>query len=373
MTAARQHPEILVFPRDANPYQSFLYDALRRTGLRSRYIGDIGPSHTANLLLLPVELVWWRLRGARILHLHWAFGFALTGSERSRLLRRAGYLWYLLVLACARLAGVRIVWTLHNVLPHEPVFPDDRLARRRLLQAASLVIAHSEQALAELVDAVGPPRRSIVLAHPAFDAPAAAGRRNAFPRRLLVFGRISAYKGIEETIEAFDDVAATTTVELTVAGVCADPRLRTRLDELQRRHPHRVHLQLGHIPEEGLPRLFAEHDLQWLPYRRATTSGAAVLGAQLGIPLAVPDLPAFEGVPGLRIGHARGALGQALRGVDAIEERRLAELSAQSLCWSAALGTWDEMAQHTRRAMLAMTESDPPITSAHAGPQEPVN
>jgi beta-1,4-mannosyltransferase len=373
MSAARQPAEILVFPRDANPYQSRLYDALRRAGVGSRYIGDLGPSHTVNLLLMPAELIWWRLRGTRILHLHWVFGFAFTGSERNGLVRRASYAWYLLVLACARLSGVRIVWTLHNVLPHQQVFPDDRRARRRLLASASLVIAHSERALTELHDAVGRPRRSVVVAHPGFDAGTAAGRRNAFPRRLLMFGRIVAYKGVEETIEAFDDVSAATTVELTVAGNCPDPRLRARLDELQRRHPDRVHLQLGHVPEDELPTLFAAHDIQWLPYRGATTSGAAILGAQMGIPLAVPDLPAFEEVPGLRLGPEPGALANALHTVDAIDERRLAELSTLSLQWSAGLGTWDDMAQLTREALLTMTASRPPITSTQAGPQESVN
>jgi glycosyltransferase involved in cell wall biosynthesis len=363
MNAAKQPAEILVFPRDANPYQSRLYDALGRTGVRSRYIGDLGPSHTVNLLLVPAELIWWRLRGARILHLHWVFGFAFTGSEHNGLVRRASYAWYLLVLACARLAGVRIVWTLHNVLPHQQVFPDDRLARRRLLRAASLVIAHSERALAELQDGVGRPRRSVVVAHPGFDAGTAIGRRNAFPRRLLMFGRVAAYKGVEETIEAFDDVAATTTVELTVAGDCSDPRLKARLDDLWRRHPDRVHLQLGHVPEEELPALFAAHDVQWLPYRRATTSGAAILGAQMGIPLAVPDLPAFDDVPGLRLGQAADALADALRALDTIDERRLAELSALGLQWSAGLGTWDDMAQLTREAILTMTANRAPITS----------
>lgn len=372
MSAARQPAEILVFPRDANPYQSRLYDALQRAGVRSRYIGDLGPSHTVNLLLMPAELIWWRLRGARILHLHWVFGFAFTGSERNGLVRRASYAWYLLVLACARLAGVRIVWTLHNVLPHQQVFPDDRMARRRLLRAASLVIAHSERALTELRDAVGRPRHAVVVAHPGFDAGAVIGRRNAFPRRVLMFGRIAAYKGVEETIEAFAGVAATTTVELMLAGDCPDPRLRARLEDFSRRHPDRVHLQLGHVPEDQLPALFAAHDVQWLPYRRATTSGAAILGAQMGIPLAVPDLPAFDDVPGLRLGQAPGALADALRTIDAIDEHRLAELSALSLQWSAGLGTWDDMARVTRAAILTMTESSAPITSTH-GPQESVN
>jgi glycosyltransferase involved in cell wall biosynthesis len=373
MSATPQRTEILVFPRDANPYQSRLYDALLRAGVRSRYIGDLGPSHTLNLLLMPAELIWWRLRGARVLHLHWVFGFAFTGYEHNGIVRRASYAWYLLVLACARLAGVRIVWTLHNVLPHQQVFPDDLLARRRLLRAASLVIAHSERALAELRNAVGRPRRSFVVAHPSFDAGTAIGRRNAFPRRLLMFGRIAAYKGVEETIEAFEDVAATTTVELTVAGDCPDPRLRARLGELRRRYPDRVQLQLGHVPEDELPTLFAAHDLQWLPYRRGTTSGAAILGAQMGIPLAVPDLPAFDDVPGLRLGQAPDALADALRTVDAIDERRLAELSTLSRQWSAGLGTWDDMAQLTREAILTMTASRAPITSTQAGPQESVN
>lgn len=366
MTAGTHQPEVLVFPRDANPYQSRLYDALMRTGVHSRYIGDLGPSHSLNLLLLPVELVWWRMHGARILHLHWVFGFAFTGSGRRRLLRRLSYAWYLLVLACARLAGVRIVWTLHNVLPHQPVFGDDRLARRRLLQVASLVIAHSERALAELRDAVAEPRRAIVLPHPTFDSgTAAVGRRNAFPRRLLVFGRITAYKGVEETIEAFDAVAGETTVELTIAGDCPDRRLRARLGGLARRHPDRVRLRLEHVPEEELPALFAAHDLQWLPYRRSTTSGAAVLGAQMGIPLAVPELAAFDDVPGLRLGQDADALTAALRTVDTIDERRLAELSALSLEWSAGLVSWDEMAEHTRQAMLAMSACPTPITSTH--------
>jgi glycosyltransferase involved in cell wall biosynthesis len=349
--------QVLVFPRDGNPYQSRLYDALGRIGVRSRYVGQLGPSHSLNLLLLPAELLFWRIRGARILHVHWVFGFEFTGSYRNAWLRRASYLWYLVVLGCAASIGIRVVWTLHNLLPHQQVFPDDVRARRRLLGAASLVIAHSSQALAELEDTVGAPRRAIVISHPRFHDGPAPPRRFSLPRRVLLFGRIAAYKGVEETADAFDRVAPTTSIELTVAGECHDPSLRERLVGLARRHPERVHLRLEHVPDGDLAALFADHDVQWLPYRRATTSGAAMMGAELGIPLAVSELPTFDAVPGLRLGQDREALANVLRTIDTMPADQLSELSALSVQWSAAQGSWDDMAQETKRQMLALLRS----------------
>ncbi len=88
----------------------------------------------------PLELTAARLTGTRLVHLHWVFGFVLPGGRRAR---RAAQCWFALVIAVIRLLGMRLVWTAHNVLPHEPVFADDRAARRRLVRASDLVIAHS--------------------------------------------------------------------------------------------------------------------------------------------------------------------------------------------------------------------------------------
>ena len=48
--------KILVLPReDATPYQSLLYAEMCRRGVRISYLATRTPSHTLNLLLLPLE------------------------------------------------------------------------------------------------------------------------------------------------------------------------------------------------------------------------------------------------------------------------------------------------------------------------------
>ena len=135
--------KMLVLPRDPNPYQGLLYGALGRLGVRIRYLGELTPSHTVNLLLLPAELAWHRMAGTRVVHLHWVFPFTLPGARRFPVLRRLGQAWFLLWLRACRALGLRLVWTAHNVLPHAPVFADDVAARRALVRASDLVLAHS--------------------------------------------------------------------------------------------------------------------------------------------------------------------------------------------------------------------------------------
>ena len=47
---------ILVLPRDPNPYQRLLYGEMHRLGVQITYIGDLTPSRTLNLFLLPLEV-----------------------------------------------------------------------------------------------------------------------------------------------------------------------------------------------------------------------------------------------------------------------------------------------------------------------------
>src|SRR3954451_10969496 len=73
---------VLSFPRDPNPYQELLHAELRRRGAIVSYIGSETPSQSLNVALLPLRIAIGRLRGARLVHLHWLYPFGLHWTDR---------------------------------------------------------------------------------------------------------------------------------------------------------------------------------------------------------------------------------------------------------------------------------------------------
>ena len=122
-------PAVLAFPRDPNPYLELLHGELRRRGAVVTYVGGGTRSQSLNVLALPLVLVAARLRGARLLHVHWLFPFGLHWTAGRPLLEWIPDALLAAVLRTARLLGLRVVWTVHNVVPHAPVFGDDGRAR----------------------------------------------------------------------------------------------------------------------------------------------------------------------------------------------------------------------------------------------------
>ena len=142
--------KVAAFPRDTNPYQELLHAALRAHDVEADYLPMPTPSRTLNLLLLPVILTRVRVGGTRVLHLHWVFAFSLPGASQVPLVRLMAQVWFGLVLLTCRALGIRVVWTAHNLLPHDQVFWDDRAGRRMLLRRASAVIVHDKRVIDEL-------------------------------------------------------------------------------------------------------------------------------------------------------------------------------------------------------------------------------
>jgi glycosyltransferase involved in cell wall biosynthesis len=356
---------ILALPRDPNPYQSLLYPELERLGASVRYLGELTPSRTLNLLLLPLELAVRRASGWRLVHLHWVFAFALPGARRVPVLRRASQAWFALWLATARVLRVRIVWTAHNALPHERVFQNDVAARQALVRSSDLVIAHSGATL-ESLEALGarPARWEIVPIGPSRrdEEPAAAvpPRAPDGTTRLLFVGRILAYKGVEDLLAALCDVPADAHVALDVVGECPDPALRRRLAELAAASPHPVSLSLSHVAKERLDALLAGADAVVLPFRSVTTSSSAVLALDHGRPLIVPDLPGLRDLPEdavIRYDGTPERLAEAIRRLAGTDGRGRAELCGAAR--SHAPPSWAEIAARTLEAIRSIHEPVP--------------
>jgi glycosyltransferase involved in cell wall biosynthesis len=360
---------ILVLPRDPNPYQGLLYREMQRLGVQVTYIGELTPSKTLNLLLLPLEVAMRRITGARLIHLHWVFFFAFPGAGRFPAIRQAAHIWFLIWLRTCHFLGMRLVWTAHNVLPHRPVFPDDVSARRALVQASDLVLSHSQAALAELAALGAVARRSAVIEHgpiapisniASLRIPGADGKA----RQFLFLGRVQEYKGVDDLLTAFAAIPAYIDASLTVAGQCDDPALRSRLYELAEKSGARVVLRLEYIPEKEVTQLLAATDVVVLPFRRVTTSGSAILALSHGRPLIVPDLAGLVDLPDTAVLRYEGgipALIAALARLARANDQTLAMMSAASFSYVTRV-TWQGIAERTMTEMLSVlgdiTEAD---------------
>jgi glycosyltransferase involved in cell wall biosynthesis len=346
--------KILALPRDAaNPYQDLLYGEMGHLGVQVRYLGLLTPSYTLNLLLQPLELAVRRLGGARLIHIHWVYTFALYGSYRFPFLRRIAQAWFAIWLRTVRLLGFRLVWTAHNVLPSSPVFADDVSARRQLAAACDLVLAHSESTLAELSKLGVVPRKSAVIPHGPYIV---AGSPESLrvpgtgqgPRRLLFFGKVRSYKGVEDLLEAFMALPPGLEAHLTVAGECSG-RLAATITDFARRSAGRLETRLYHIPDGELSRLFAEADVVVLPFRQITTSGSAILALCHGRPLVVPDLPSLNNLPDGAVSRYDGTVSglvDALADVTTADAAVLAKMSAEAYAYCSAV-SWGEIAGAT--------------------------
>ena len=206
----------------------------------------------------------------------------------------------------ARSLGVRIVYTVHNVLPHDSSAAlKDRY--RQIYGFADALIAHDEVARKKLGDEFGIPASKVkVIPHgPLFDEPPVAGsaarereRLGIAPGACIVVtqGIIRPYKGIPFLLDAWKKVAAAhPTAVLRIAGTGDDDILesiRQRVKELEL--DKSVLLDLRFLTVDEVRTCLDSADVLAYPYKDITTSGALLTGVNYGKAVVASALPAFE-------------------------------------------------------------------------------
>jgi glycosyltransferase involved in cell wall biosynthesis len=202
-----------------------------------------------------------------------------------------------------RLAGCRIVWTVHNLVNHER-----RLARWEwffsllFTRLAHHLVVHGEVARRQVIATYHLRRREdrvTVLLHPNYigaypdcltreQARQALGI-GAHAKVILSLGQIRPYKGLLELVRAFRDMPAPSGVELWIAGEPVDEQLIASLQREAETCPG-VHLRVGHQSPAQVETLLKACDLVALPYLSILSSGAALLAMSFSKPCAAPRL-----------------------------------------------------------------------------------
>ncbi|MGC8839497.1 MAG: glycosyltransferase, partial [Anaerolineae bacterium] len=171
-----------------------------------------------------------------------------------------------------------------------------------------------------------------------------ARARLGLPEEAFVFlglGGLRPYKGVEELLAAFRALEAVEPQAwLVVAGHAHDPAYAHRL-AAGLAGCERVRFVPAHIPDDEVQVYMAAADFAVFPYRRATTSGAAILALSFGVPVIAPALGPFpellaRGGGILYPPERKEGLWEALRGALHADRERLAQEAwavARSLDW----------------------------------------
>lgn len=217
-----------------------------------------------------------------VFHVHWPEVLTVSGGASG--LR--AHVLFVAMLVRLKLSGTKIVRTLHNVEPHE----GSKRAQQRLLRILERNTDWFVR-LNPLTDSPAPERTSLI-PHGDYRQAFAKYERSSSQRgRVLYFGLIRPYKGVEELMETFielkDDSLSLHVVGRAKGG--AGPRVL----ELADRDP-RIVTDLRYVDDATLVREVSAAQLVVLPYRNMHNSGALLAALSLDRPVLAPASPVNE-------------------------------------------------------------------------------
>ena len=243
---------------------------------------------------------------ADVLHLHWPDHFV---NRAGALMSLRGAAKVLLMASLMRLRRRAVVWTVHNLAPHDrrhpaverPFWP---LFTRLVSGCVFLTAAGRDAARAALpalrrTRAVVVPHGSYAGVYPPFDGTPADARRSlglpADSLPLLFFGQLRPYKNVPGLVDAFAHLADPR-LRLVVAGDGPDRALVGEIARLAAADGRVV--VTGRVEDDDVQRVAAAAVGLVLPYQDVFNSGSLFLGLSLARPVLVPRTDVFAEVRG---------------------------------------------------------------------------
>jgi beta-1,4-mannosyltransferase len=228
---------------------------------------------------------WYAALFARydVFHVHWPEHLLRARNPFTQLCRRALFRLLLLRLRWTRTAVVR---TEHNRAPHESGDTEESALSALLDACTTLHICLNPTAVRRPGISV-----TIPLGHyrDRYEAPSGAQAERG---RLLFFGYIRPYKGIDRLIDAFSR-AADPDLRLRLVGKPIDVGLRHAVERACAKDP-RISARLAFVPDDALAQEVCSAELVVLPIHEMHNSSTVLLALSLGRPVLVPRSPANE-------------------------------------------------------------------------------
>jgi glycosyltransferase involved in cell wall biosynthesis len=287
--------------RRSNPFQGMLFSGLDRVGATPEPVVDLVGHLAADA------------PPGRVLNVHWTtpvVGSAATDADAEATVSELAT-----ALPAFRAGGGRLVWTVHNVLPHEARHVESEIAVARLLADHADVV---HVLSAATLEATQPwyrldPGRVVCIPHSSYvgvypDRVTRAGARRRLGLRpddtvLVTLGQIRPYKGLDRLLDLVEEASA------------ANPRLRLLVAGSMARHPDGpafaerlaampcVVAHTSRVRDRQVQVWMRAADLAVLPYLKVLNSGSFFLAESFGLPVVAPRVGALAAYDGA--GHTR--------------------------------------------------------------------
>lgn len=234
-----------------------------------------------------------------VLHLHWLHYFYRRETLEQSV---EDYTKFSENLTYAKKAlGYKIVWTLHNVYPHERPFPHlDHCARLLVCELADAVLCHCNYAKGiaeklfyrtENVSVI--PHGNFIDAFPNNITGAEARKQLGIEEDQFVylfFGNARAYKGIENLVEAFLEHATPDAVLLLMMRKSFDVAYAEGVEGLAEKDPRIRVFTSPFFPEADFQIYINASDIAVFPFGQVLTSGSAITALSFGKPVIMPKM-----------------------------------------------------------------------------------
>ena len=272
-----------------NPYEKMLYASVGKQQITAIPFEDPAALHGSHLA---------NLGGRLVIHVHWTapiLGPGMTPGEARDLGKK-----FLRDVEALQARGARLVWTVHNVMPHECRFPDEEAAFRQELADRADVIHVMCERTAEFVSAYYtlPPEKMRVVAHPAYidvypniyDQARARAELGLKPEHTVFgfIGGIRPYKGVDRLLDAFDRVAQTKPESRLI--VVGPPGRFPEIEAMAERceADPRIIGNFNRIADADLQLYMNASDVVMLPHRSVLNSGSVMLAFSFARPVIAP-------------------------------------------------------------------------------------
>ncbi len=213
--------------------------------------------------------------------------------------------WFYLFIFLIKAVGMKLVWTVHDVLPHENYFLNNSNVMKFLAASADRKIVHSNQTT-KLMASLGFNTKSTSCVP--IGSYGSLYKNTISKRKSLsilglkytdfvfgMFGKIEEYKNPLQLIMAFKNANIDNSA-LCIAGQCPNSELKEKM-ETAAGADTRIKLHLEFIDDDNVQMYLNAMDVLVYPFSDITTSSSVLLAMAFGKPVICPSIGDMRDYP----------------------------------------------------------------------------